>query len=498
MRYTQRVAINVAVQVAGRAIMLAAGLVTLRLATAMLGAERYGDYAIAGALALVAGIATDLGLALFSVRELAITADRQAFFPAMLGLRLVTALPVLVLAPLLAVCVPGYAAEVRGAALGLAIAQAALLVHLAAATWFHVALRFDLVVGSEVAGRLVTLGGLWWFGARLTPDAALPAVVQCVVAGSLTTLACTGLALWTAGVRARPRWDTALSRRALRQALPLAGLGTLALLHARADSFVLSLVRPAIDVGLYAVAYKVLEILVTFAPMFAGVLLPRFIATCAGGGQAEIAPLFVKALRAALLVALPAAAFTAVHATTIVRVIQGQSGFEPAAVPLRILAAALPALFASSLGGMLLVALGRQRVVLAPLAGLVGLNVLLNLWLAPRYSYHASAWITFGTEALAAALFLWKVRDVVRPRAWIGTLAHAAMVLALILIPAVWLVAARHLDAAVAAARTGLGYGILAGAGALWFVSFVAAALATRFLRPAELRGLWPSLRAAR
>lgn len=490
MNYAQRIASNLAVQLVGRGLMLGTALATLNLVTRRLGTEGFGNYSIALLLVTLVGIVAEMGINVLAVRELAAGAPAAERLGELFGLRLAVAVPLLALVPLVARLVPAYAPEVVRAALALGIAQLLLLGAQLGGAFFQARLRMDLVMASEVLGRVTTLALLWLPGEAPDAAAALDLVVRSVVGGSAVSLLVSAGFLRISGIRFRPVWAPAAWRRTARSALWIGMLSILFLIHFRADSLVLSVLRPAVEVGLYGIAYRIFEILMTFPPMLAGILLPRFVAERANPRTMGI--LFDKALRVVLAVALPLAVFTGLYAEEIVRVLQGRDGFEPAAQPLRILAAALTPLFTSMLAGMVVVALDRQgryarRVVLAS-----AISVLLNIALVPRFSYLACAWIALGAEIWIAALGFALLRDILPPLQVVSTLGRAALALVLGA-PCAWLLhrtLAPSVERVVGDGPALPGILLLAGLGGVVFIAFAAASLLTGLVHIDDVRKL--------
>jgi O-antigen/teichoic acid export membrane protein len=75
---------------------------------------------------------------------------------------------------------------------------------------------------------------------------------------------------WRLNVRAG--WSRTLPL--LRDALPLGVVSILGLLHFKVDSLMLSVLRPAEDLGIYAVAYRFLEQALILPGLFLAALFP--------------------------------------------------------------------------------------------------------------------------------------------------------------------------------------------------------------------------------
>src|SRR5206468_1134034 len=99
-------------------------------------------------------------------------------------------------------------------------------------------------------------------------------------------------------------------------------------------------------------------------------------------------------------------------AAPLVRIVAGTE-FADAVLPARILAASLFFLFVSPVFYNLLIAVNRQRDLIAiNLAALI-FNLGLNLLLIPRFSYNGAAVATVLSEGLAFSGTFWLARKIV-------------------------------------------------------------------------------------
>ena len=70
------------------------------------------------------------------------------------------------------------------------------------------------------------------------------------------------------------RFDFAYWGKIIKTTWPIALSIVLTLIYFKIDTIFLSLMKPAADVGIYGVAYRVLEVLIFFPAIFSGIMMP--------------------------------------------------------------------------------------------------------------------------------------------------------------------------------------------------------------------------------
>lgn len=426
----RRVAVNTAAQAAGKAAVLLVGVASVAVVTRYLGAADYGKLALALAFVQMLGVLADVGLLTIVVREISRAPERteQLVGNAIL-LRLALSLGVIALAALAALAL-GYPTDVRTAILIAGAPLALGMVNTAIVAVFQSRLLMGRSAVADVAGRVVAFGAVVAVAAL---DLGLYAIVATTAVGAAVTLA-VSWALARRIVAIRPRAQRRVWRTLLAASIPV-GL-TLAVneIYFRADTFILSLFRDYDEVGGYALAYRIVELLAIFPAIVMTSVFPvlsRYLEQ-----ERALARRVVDAAAGVFLaVALPVAVGGLFAAPAVIDLLGG-GGFDAAVTPLRILlfAGGLAAL--SGLLGYMLIAAGRQRSALwLSLVALV-LNLALNFALVPSLGADAAAAVAVGSELVLLAGGVVLVRRHLRlvPRAstlWPSLLAAGAMAAAL-------------------------------------------------------------------
>jgi O-antigen/teichoic acid export membrane protein len=420
----RQVAGNTAAQALGKAVVLAAGAVSIAITTRYLGAAGYGSFALALALVQMLGVLADFGLVSVVVREISREPGRSTeLVGSVLALRLLVGVAVVALAGLLSLLLP-YSPDVRVAILIAGIPFVLGLATTSLSTIFQARLQMGRAAAADVAGRLAGLAALI---AVVEADLGFLAVVATTAVGAAVTLAVT-----LAMVRVRPQlrhW-----RELAVPAVPIGAALAVNEIYFRADTFILSLFRPFDEVGHYTLAYRVYELLAVLpAIVMTSVfpLLSRYVAE-----HRDQAARFVDATADFLVaVATPIAAGGLVLAPELVQLVAGD-GFEGSVTPLRLLLCAAGAAWVSGLLGYTLIAADERRAILLLSVTALVVNLALNLALVPSYGADAAAAVALGCEVLLLAggwLLVRRLELTPRLRVlWRSLVAAGAMVVLLV------------------------------------------------------------------
>lgn len=238
---------------------------------------------------------------------------------------------------------------------------------------------------------------------------AIPAVVCEIVAVSWK------LARLRPILRPRYRVVWVTWKHLLRDAVPLAIGGAMATVYYRIDSVMLSRLDTFASVGIYGIAYKFVD-LVHYLPM---ALMAPLLAILVRSWPSSTDE-FRGAVRRSFLIVTAMGTFMVfefgLFARPVIALLYGHR-YTVGASAARLVMTGEFAHFYSILGVTILIAVGRNRVYpVVTLAGVV-VNVALNLWLIPGYSYRGAAIATLVTEVPLALALWFALRDVpgVRP-----------------------------------------------------------------------------------
>jgi O-antigen/teichoic acid export membrane protein len=239
-----------------------------------------------------------------------------------------------------------------------------------------------------------------------------------VVGLSAACLASRGVSLaWAVAVAHRhvgapvPAFDYARWRELGQLAAPVGAFLMVVTVFSYIDGLILEALKPrAGELGLYANAYKLYEATTYASSVLAAVLTPRLAHAWAHDRPAH-ATLARWGVAGAMALAFVVAALVWLLAPWTLGLLFGEA-YRAATATLRILAAGLPFVFAIwILHAIALSRFDQRLLVIATVAGGV-VNVVVNVALIPPYGRDGAALATAAGEAVAMAVLMWGLRDV--------------------------------------------------------------------------------------
>lgn len=378
-----------------------------------LGVVRFGQYTTVVAIVTVVQGVTDAGLSIVGTREL-VHADaerRRVLLADLVGIRLVLT-PLGVAVGVLFALVAGYP---HALVTGTLLAGVGVVLAVVAATLtmpLSVDLRYGAITTTDFVRQLVIVAGI--IGLVVAGAGLVPFFVVYIVAGAAaiaTTLAFVGFRGWVIPRFAWHEWSALL-----REAAPVALSSVVNVTYVRTLIIVASLLATAEQTGLFAMSYRISEILLGVPQLMIGAAFP-ILAHSGVADERRLAYALQRMGEAALLVGLALAVVLVVGAAPIVQLLGG-SGYAGAVDVLRIQSVAVAGAFMTQLGTFGLVAVKHQRaLVLVNVMALVTVLVLgctlIPLWEADGAALAAS----IGEVLLATAslTMLVRARPALRP-----------------------------------------------------------------------------------
>ena len=394
-------AANTIISTLGRAVGVVIALVTVGLTAGYLGQAGFGLYSVAFAFAYIFNYAADLGLYSIVARDLASEPKQgHRLLSNALAMRLVALVIFLGLAPLAALWFPYDQTTQMLIWVSLPFYFFSSLGQVLMGV-FQRHLRTDRATIAELIGRLAQLGLVWW---TVNQDLGVIVLMATVSISAGLTF---GL-VWLFA-RQLQRFGLAFDFKYWRQiflkAWPVGLAVFLTIIYFKLNVVILSIFQPAADVGIYGLGYRILEALIFFPAMFAGLVLPIL----AKAGQTQLnrfKAALQPALNLLLIVTIPLAVFLIVRSRDIIALLDYEHQFSQSAAVLQILALAVAAIYGGALFSNALIALHRQRTLTIIYAIGAAANVVLNLIFIPRYSYLGASWVTVATEVLVTVLMV--------------------------------------------------------------------------------------------
>lgn len=185
--------------------------------------------------------------------------------------------------------------------------------------------------------------------------------------------------------------------------LPLMGYNIMVLIGGQADMFFLMLLAGPKSVGIYALAMRVTDPLISIVVAYVIGLYP-LLCTRFEEGRKQFTQVYQEATRILALGIIPLAIFVSVEARNIVLLLGGQH-FTAAAVVVQLLMWAMAATFFSQLAVRACMAANKERQMPYMIAVSVGTNILVNLALIPRWDVVGAGIAALASESIGLCLF---------------------------------------------------------------------------------------------
>jgi O-antigen/teichoic acid export membrane protein len=405
---THSVVYNTAAQLLAKVVSMALTVVATMLITRAFGKEGYGQFAIMQTLPALFYILADFGLNTTALKKIAggNATTAQHYYHTVLSLRLLLSIIFIGILNCSILLLP-YSAFLKT---GIAVSSVLILTQALYASTnllFQYKQRYDLSAIGYIAGSVLTLV-LVVLAIRGGLDVRLLSFAY-VVGGLLTFVV-------NAGLLAKLRYltclriDLAVAKNLLAGSLPLGLMFIFSQITFKADAILISLLSLPPKLGLtnveavaiYTLPYKVFEVALVLPTFFMNAMYPIFVTGCREN-RGKLQSVFRTTVKYMLALGLLASATLYVAAPTIVTVLGGQTFGQSVAV-LRILAIGLVIFFLTQPISYLIVTLDRQKYLPAIYLASAVFNVTANLMFIPTYSFIASAYITWLSEALILCL----------------------------------------------------------------------------------------------
>lgn len=400
---TRAIAHNTIIQIIGKIISVALGLLALGMMTRYLGQEHFGWYITVISFLTFAGILIDFGLVPVSAQMLSEPEhDKTKLFRNLIGFRLTTAIIFLGLAPLAAIFFP-YPTIVKQAIWLTAIAFLSVAMNQVFFGLYQTKLKMHIPVIGELTGRIVLIVGLWLL---INLKAGFIPIMIVVVLNSISYT----LVLWIAAKKytpVSPSFDWNIWQAIIKKMWPVAIAIIFNVVYLKGDAIILSIFKTQSEVGIYGAAYRVIDILAQTAMMIMGVIMPLLAYHWSRNLKEEFKKHYQQAFDAIMLMAVPIMFGLIMLADKIMIFVAG-SEFADAGKPLQILAVAVFGVYLGAVFGHVAVAINRQKQTLWIYFSDAVLTLIGYLYFIPRFGMYGAAWMTVFSE-LYAGFLLWLV-----------------------------------------------------------------------------------------
>lgn len=383
------------VQLVGKLLSTVLGLIATLQLVRLLGPEQLGWYTIASGYLQFIGIASDFGFTLVTSTMLSEPAfDKQKVFNTLFSWRLITAVVLQGLAPLLFLFF-SYDQPIPTAVAILTVSFFAVQLNQIFSGYFQAQLKNHIPVLGELLARAVLLLGICTVRWQGTSNLFLPLMLVITGASIINTLY-----LWLRHGSFKLELDRTISRTLLHKAWPTALCIICNAVYLQGDKVILPLFeKSAYLIGLYGAAYRVIDIITQIAATLMGTLLPLLAFHWSRGQRAEFERYVQISLELMALVLLPMVGGLIALGRPIMHFID--PAFAPGGPVLAWLSLAIIGIWLGNTFGHIALALNRQRQAAYIFAGVALLSLIGYYIFIPRFGIWGAVGVSIGAEGLA-------------------------------------------------------------------------------------------------
>jgi O-antigen/teichoic acid export membrane protein len=419
-------------RVVGYALGVALSVGSAALLFRHLGVQDSGRYVTIVSLVAGAAALSDAGLTVLGMRELTVLRERERsrFMRDLLGLRVVLTGAGILGAIVFAVAAGYGQSLVAGTALA-GIGQLAISVQSTLSVSLMTRLRLGWVTAIELIRQAVSvaaIAALVVAGATLVPFLAVP-----ILAG-LVILA---LVVWLvrADIPVVPAFHPGRWKALVRDTIAFSIAAAVGVLYFRAAVVLTSLIASATVTGLFAAAFRVVEVLIAVPQLLVSAAFPIF-ARSARDDHDRLAYGVQRVFEVCMILGGWIALSLALAAPLAIEIVAGPE-FEGSEPVLRIQSVALLAAFASASWGYAMLSLHLYRQALVMALSALAVSAALTLTLVPRWDAEGAAVAVAVGEVYVAVLGGTLVlRHSPRLRPKLGVLPRIGLAAALAALPA--------------------------------------------------------------
>lgn len=191
------------------------------------------------------------------------------------------------------------------------------------------------------------------------------------------------------------------SKKLTAASLPLGLMLFFNLVYAKADTLILSFMRPTVEVGIYGFSYKFFEFAIAIPTFFSNSAYPILIEAEKDKNEfiTKIKKYSIALIIISVVIMLVFMLFSPILGFV-------KKDFAPSILPIQILSLSLPFFFLTSLLQWVLVLKKKMNYLLFVYIFSLILNIFLNLIFIPMFSYIASSVITVVCEGVVAVMLI--------------------------------------------------------------------------------------------
>lgn len=398
MALARKIAYNVAASTIAKICSTVLALVNIGFITRYLGIGGFGDYATVLAFLSFFSAILDLGLYSIATREISRQgANERDIMSNVFSLRLLSSLALFVIAPVLFIFLP-YSEDIKRGILIIALSYTFSSSYMVFNGVFQKNLRMDKVTITELLGRIIQV---LFIILAVKNDWGFAAIIFSVLLSSIFTFVAI-VFLSRKYIKFSLKFDFDYWKKFLKMSMPVGISAFVTFLYFKMDTILLSILKGSEAVGIYNMAYKIIENITFFPGMIVGLILP-LLSMYVFSDKNNFTRIVNETAKVFILIIVPLIIGTLFLAEDIIGIIGGEE-FLISANVLRILIVALAFIFFGNLFNSILLSANLQNKLMHILSFCAVFNIGLNFIFIPRYSYNGAAMVSLVTEFLVVLL----------------------------------------------------------------------------------------------
>jgi len=397
---------NTFAQLLGKAVSTVLAFVSVGLLTRYLGQEGFGNYSLVFVYLSIFGILADFGLQLTMVRELAKENKKNsAIYGTYLWLKIILVILSTLLAYFFLIFFP-YSQFLKIAIVITSFGFALGALNNYGMVIFQTNLRLDLLTLADVVTKITTVGLIALF---VFLKSGFYSILNTVLIGNLVGSLLIVIIL-KKFIIFNFQFDFSLAKKIIRKSLPVGLISILAFLYFKIDTLILSIFRNPSEIGIYSLAYKIIENLLVLWGFYMATVYPLLSKFLGEKKDHQAKVLWQKSLVLAVFSGIFVLFAGWILAPLAIRILGGVE-FKESILALRILLLGLPLFFLNNLFYHTFLAKEKIVPILLAISTSLVFNLILNLTLIPRWGYLAAAFNTVITEGYLLSFYLIKCKS---------------------------------------------------------------------------------------
>jgi len=394
---------NTTAQLTAKFVSMSLTVLATILITRAFGKEGYGQFSLMQTLPALFYILADFGLNTTALKRIGDDVENaQKYYRAVLGLRLLLSLVFIVVLNIITLFLP-YSSFLKT---GILMSSLLILTQALYSTTnliFQYKQRYDLSSIGYIGGSVVTILLVVIF-VKLGLDIRLLSFTY--VLGGAATFLVNARFLKKQGYESSLNLNTETAKGLLASSLPLGLMFIFSQINFKADTVLLSLLKlpPTVElnniesVAIYSLPYKIFEVALVLPTFFMNATYPIFVRKVKEGKN-EFILTFKKSLGYLFVLGLGVSIALYMASPIVIKILGGQEFVQSVGV-LKILSVGLFIFFLTQPISYLIVTLDKQKYLPTIYLASAIFNVSANFIFIPKFSFYASAYITWISEGL--------------------------------------------------------------------------------------------------